>query len=267
MVGCETCTGLNSLDLQGNRSLALDTDFPFCELLSFAAQTSYYLIDKSNLAIMTILNRVSLSKQIKEALLERILSHELKPGDRLIELKIAEEMQTSQAPVREALRELEAIGLVENQRNRGARVRAIDQQELAEIYAVRAELEALAGELVARDAPETGKALKSCYQNLLKCAEKGNSKRFTELNSQFHRTIVENSGNRTLKDTWQSLHVLSRTWVNISRSSADLVPIAKSHLPIVEAITNGDTTAARAESWKHVKEHAPIPDDDMEAAI
>ena len=68
-------------------------------------------------------------------------------------------MQTSQAPVREALRELEAIGLIETQRNKGARVRIIDEGELAEIYSVRAELEALAGELVASRSPGTAKDL------------------------------------------------------------------------------------------------------------
>ena len=85
------------------------------------------------MAEVAVINRASLSQQIRDALLERIVSGSLKPGDRLIELKIADEMQTSQAPVREALRELEAIGLIETQRNKGARVRIIDEGELAEI--------------------------------------------------------------------------------------------------------------------------------------
>ena len=67
--------------------------------------------------------------------------------DRLVELKIAAEMATSQAPVREALRELEAMGLIETLRNKGARVRVITDEELRQIYDVRAQLEAYASAL------------------------------------------------------------------------------------------------------------------------
>ena len=66
--------------------------------------------------------RSSLSTQIREHLMQQILSGTLRPGDRLVELRIAAELNTSQAPVREAVRELEAIGLVETRHNKGARM-------------------------------------------------------------------------------------------------------------------------------------------------
>ena len=99
---------------------------------------------------MNGLSRDSLPSQIKDRLLQRITDGTLQPGERLVELKIAAEMETSQAPVREAIRQLEAMGVVETQRNKGARVRMVSRDELKEIYDVRGQLEAYAAELATR---------------------------------------------------------------------------------------------------------------------
>ena len=206
------------------------------------------------MAQTAVLNRTSLSEQIRDALLERIVSGVVKPGDRLIELKIAEEMQTSQAPVREALRELEAIGLIESQRNRGARVRILDENELAEIYLVRAELEALAGEIVARRAPDTSIKLKKIVERMKKAAASKDIRKFAKLNSDFHGTIVHATENATLLKLWEGLDVCSRTWVNMSLTATDLRDVTKSHLEIVDAIAKGAATEAREASWRHVRD-------------
>ena len=87
------------------------------------------------------LTRTVLREQIRELLLERILKGELQPGDRIVELQIAQEFGTSQAPVREALSELQSLGFVVYEPYRGTRVRRITEEELAEIYPVRAALE------------------------------------------------------------------------------------------------------------------------------
>lgn len=209
------------------------------------------------MAQAAVINRASLSQQIRDALLERIISGTMQPGDRLIELKIAEEMQTSQAPVREALKELEAIGLIETQRNRGARVRIIDEKELAEIYAVRAELEALAGEIVALKSPGIAKDLKKIVAKMEKAASKGDERSFASMNSEFHSTIVQASENSTLLHLWESLSVRSRTRLNMSRSVADLQKLATSHMDIVDAIANSNASEARTVSWRHVRDNAP----------
>jgi len=116
----------------------------------------------------TPLPRASLSQQIRDQLLERIMRGELAPGNRLIELKIAAEFSTSQAPVREALRELEAVGVIETLPNKGARVRTISNEELRELYEVRAQLESYATQLVA----ELGIPLKSKLKEALKTMRK-----------------------------------------------------------------------------------------------
>jgi len=204
-----------------------------------------------------VINRASLSQQIREALIERILSGVLKPGDRLIELKIAEEMQTSQSPVREALRELEAIGLIKTERNRGARVRILDSKELAEIYMVRAELEALAADIVATQAPEIAIKLEKIVARMKTVADKGDIKKFVALNSEFHETIIQATGNDTLLRIWKGLDVSSRTWVNMSLTAANLPDFVDPHIEIANAIAKGDSAAAREVSWRHVRESKP----------
>src|SRR5919107_3783472 len=94
-------------------------------------------------------NRAMLRDQIKAVLLERILDGRYSPGERVVETRVAEEFGVSQAPVREALRELEILRLVVSQPFRGARVKELRQEEIAEIYPVRAALEEVAARAAA----------------------------------------------------------------------------------------------------------------------
>src|SRR4051794_33608712 len=82
-----------------------------------------------------------LRDQIKDVLLQRILDGVYASGDRIVEIRVAEEFGVSQAPVREALRELEILRLVVSEPFRGARVKEVRPEEIAEGYPVRAALE------------------------------------------------------------------------------------------------------------------------------
>ena len=93
--------------------------------------------------------RESTSARLRTLILQRIIDGQYPPGHRLKELQLAREFNTSQAPVREALRELEATGIIESEPHRGSRVRTVSERELGEAYKVRAVLEQLAGELAA----------------------------------------------------------------------------------------------------------------------
>src|ERR1700723_3911970 len=95
------------------------------------------------------LRRDSMAERVKQDLLRRIMSGELSPGTRLIELHIAKELNTSQGPVREALCELEALELVVTEPYKGSRVREVTPQDMREAYMVRAALEEMAGQLAA----------------------------------------------------------------------------------------------------------------------
>jgi DNA-binding GntR family transcriptional regulator len=93
------------------------------------------------------ISRSVLADQVKDRLLQDILAGRYPPHSRIVETRVARELGTSQAPVREALRGLEALGVVEILPFRGARVRQPSLPELLEAYAVRSELEALGARL------------------------------------------------------------------------------------------------------------------------
>lgn len=203
------------------------------------------------------LPRVSLPQQIRDQLLDRIMTGALQPGDRLIELKIASEFSTSQAPVREALRELEVLGVIETIPNKGARVRTISNEELRQLYDVRAQLESYAALLVTQNAIPVKSKLKAALKSMKRAAREGDSIAFASHNSLFHRTIVEASGNKVLLELWETLNVQSRTMTNVSRTRRNLMQLADSHLAIIDAIAAGDVDEANALSKAHVLANRP----------
>ncbi len=215
----------------------------------------------------TPLNRISLSNQIRDLLLKRIMTGALKPGDRLIEMKIATEMSTSQAPVREALRELETMGVIESLRNKGARVRIITNEELRQLYDVRAQLEAYATGLVTELKIPLKSRLTESVKLMKKAARAGDSVEFAESNTLFHRIIIEATGNQVLLELWETLNVKTRTMVNVSRSSRSLIELAESHQAIIDAIRAGNPKKSDAVARDHVLKNKPAADmvDDRQA--
>src|SRR5262249_48313484 len=143
--------------------------------------------------------------QIKDLLLERILNGTYKPGERLIELQIAEELKTSQAPVREAFRYLEAMRVIETEPYKGTRVRAITDQELKDSSQVRAALEQLAGELAAPHLKDATKELEAEARQFMAAARKKDFAAYSEHDIAFHRLIVEAAGNELLRTVWESV--------------------------------------------------------------
>ena len=86
--------------------------------------------------------------RIRRTLLKRISEGVYRPGERLKEMKLAQEFEVSQAPVREAFRELEALGIVVSRRYHGTHVREISSKENREIYELRGYLEEIAVQLI-----------------------------------------------------------------------------------------------------------------------
>ena len=199
------------------------------------------------------LHRTNLHEQIKEILLQRILSGEYKPGDRLIEMQIAQEFDTSQAPVRESLRELEALGFVESEPYRGTRVRAITKAELAEIYPVRAALEEVAARVAAVRLAGNVKALETELAAMHSAADKDDLFEQVQHDVEFHRLIVEASGNRVLQDAWRSLRIEARTLISVLKTHIGGHEIAEMHRPVLEALAEGNPEKAGALLRKHIE--------------
>jgi DNA-binding GntR family transcriptional regulator len=210
------------------------------------------------------LTRTVYREQIKEALLERILNGVYPPGERIVETRVAREFGVSQGPVREALRELESLRLVVSEPFVGVRVRAVSPEELGEIYPVRSGLE----EVAARTAPlrldGAVRPLEIEIDAMRRAADAGDVHAFMPHDLQFHRLIVEASGNGTLLELWTSLHLEARTMITFLRYG-DLHFIAESHLPILHGLRARDperTATALREHFEYYARFVTQPDGD-----
>jgi DNA-binding GntR family transcriptional regulator len=201
------------------------------------------------------LTRTMYRAQIKEVLLERILNGAYQPGDRIVETRLARELGVSQGPVREALRELESLRLVISEPFVGVRVRAITPEELGEIYPVRSGLEEIAARTAAQRFVGAVEPLERELEEMRRIAAFGAVHDFMLHDVQFHRLIVEGSGNRTLLELWTSLHVEARTMITFIRYG-DLHAIAESHVPILEALRAGDAERSSASLRQHFEYYA-----------
>ena len=139
--------------------------------------------------------RQCMSDRIRQVLAERIFDGTLKAGDRLVELEIAKEFDTSQTPVREALRELESLRLVDCVPYRGTRVREISEREMVEAYTVRGALEQLAAELAAPRLQRNVIGIRESLEKIHDAARKGDIEAYARHNMEFHRAIVLASDN------------------------------------------------------------------------
>jgi DNA-binding GntR family transcriptional regulator len=192
-------------------------------------------------------------------ILQRIVSHDYPPGARLVETRIAQELGVSQAPVREALRDLEQLGCIVHEPFRGCSVRAFSADELLEAFPVRAALEALAARLAAeRISEDELLRLAELLETMRAAARHGDDHEQSQANARFHATIVRAARNATLERQWKLLEPFSRTYITVSRPGLDLRALTERHVPILEALRTRDPDAAAAAMHRHLMEAAEM---------
>jgi DNA-binding GntR family transcriptional regulator len=199
-----------------------------------------------------VLQRDSMAERVKQNLLQRIMSGELRPGHRLLELHIARELNTSQGPVREALCELESLELIVTEPYKGSRVREVTPQDIREAYMVRAALENLAGQLAAPHFKGSTGLLKKTATAILGAARKQDSAAYARHDIHFHRLIVEGASNRILLRTWDSLAFEVRLQLWLSQRNIDLTTVQEPHWKIIEALEQGNGRRAGELLRKHI---------------
>jgi DNA-binding GntR family transcriptional regulator len=193
----------------------------------------------------------ALGVRIRETLVERIARGHYAGGERLVELKLAEEFGTSQLPVREALRDLEMAGLVTSRPRRGSFVKPHLAKALHEIYRVRGALEEAAAREATPKLAGDVSVLQAHIDGMSKAAQSNDRDGMVFHSMAFHRAIVAAAGNELLLKLWDSLHLEIHTRVTVSEAGIDLAAAAESHQPIVDAIARGDTEAACRLSREH----------------
>lgn len=203
------------------------------------------------------LSRSVLASEVKDRLLQDILSGRYPPHGRIIETTVARELGISQAPVREALRGLEATGVVEILPFRGARVRRPTTQELLDAIDVRAELEILGARLAVPQMSDADlAALLAEGDELRRAADSGDRHVMAIADTRFHGRIVSLSGNATLLRIWRSLEPFSRTYITAAIPGVDVHWTAALHWPILEALRQRDVNGVVAALRQHFERAA-----------
>jgi len=201
-----------------------------------------------------VISRPVLRDQIKNVLLERILDGTYAPGERIVEIRLAQELGVSQAPLREALRELELLRLVESEPFRGSRVRGALPEEIVEIYPVRAALEEVAARAAAPRLAGSAEPLAHEVESMRAAAAAGDVHQFVRHDVAFHRVLVAASGNRTLVEIWEGLHVDLRTRLTLTQRHGELAEVAEAHVPLMEAVQAGDGRRAGRLLRAHIED-------------
>jgi len=143
--------------------------------------------------------------EIRDAIAARILDATYPAGTRLKELALAREFNVSQAPVREALRELAALHLVETEHYRGTRVRSLDLPELAEAYELRFLIEEAAVRRGVRASAADLDRLEDEIHTMERLARQKDFDAYLDAAMRFHRQLVAISGNRLFLRAWESM--------------------------------------------------------------
>lgn len=192
-----------------------------------------------------------MQKDAYTLILEAIDGGVYRPGDRLVESELAERFGVSRTPVREALQRLETQSMLARD-GRSLIVASLDHNQLAELYVVRAELEALAAKLAARHAtPEEVKVLRDMVAE--DRAHIGNPQALSRANRRFHKQIHLASHNRYLVQQLDLVHrsmaLLAST--SLAAEGRGATALAE-HQAIVDAIGAGDGDGAQAALRAHI---------------
>ena len=199
-----------------------------------------------------------LREEIRDCLIDDILAGRLLPGTRLVETRLAQRFGVSQAPVREALRDLELFGFVVSSPFRGTQVRRMSAQDLIEAYPIRGAIERLAARAAATRIDEPTLAhLDALIVVMRDAARRRDQNAHVNADFAFHYTIVKASGNRMLEQIWQTLRLAMTTRVTHSMSQMthrSLREIGERHAPVLAALRARDPDRAEAAMRAHIEE-------------
>ncbi len=188
-----------------------------------------------------------LSDQVYERLRAAIISEELSPGTKLVELELASQMGTSQGPVREALQRLERDGLVEHRARSATFVTTISTDEMYELFSVRSQIEGFAiRRTIQKITPDQCTELNGLILKMEQAGSVRDMVSLAQYDMQFHRNLIEWSGSTGLLRAWTSLSSQIQRFLVQSHPVyfPDFAEVGTRHQPIVDALGRRDSEAA-----------------------
>jgi DNA-binding GntR family transcriptional regulator len=212
-------------------------------------------MNRSTKPLFQPLTRDALSQQIASMLTDAIVSGQLKPGDRVAESVIARDLGVSRAPVREAGRLLESAGLLVSKANRGFFVRKMDSEDLDSLYELRLCIEREAAARVVRENRVAGiiDRLRHQIDEMVDSSKDSQLIFQIGVDLQFHRLIVEQSGNARFLSVFDKLaSEIQVCTALIERVFDEPGLVARNHYLIIDALTSGNVHEARAAMDHHI---------------
>lgn len=196
-----------------------------------------------------------LRELVFEAIREAIIDGRLKPGERLMEIQLAEDLGVSRTPVREAIRKLELEGFVVMIPRKGAYVADISLKEISDVFEIRSALEGLAAELAAeRASDERIEQMERCLVELSGVIEARDLKGIVEVDSCFHETLYASSRNERLSQILSLLREQIQRFRTRTMTHPERMKVAlDEHRAIVEAVAVRDAEQARRLAEEHIQ--------------
>ncbi|MCD6400999.1 MAG: GntR family transcriptional regulator [Anaerolineales bacterium] len=209
--------------------------------------------------IPVIPKRLLLREQVKTHIVNSVMTGEIKPGERLIESTLARQLGISQAPVREAIRDLVMMGFLETEPYKGATVQEFSHKDLHEMYAVRAALESLAAREAASHLTDKDlEKLREIYQAMLTAAQDDDIQKTSALNNDFHEYIIHVSGNKMINRLWHTLQLGHWTYYSARRSDLGLEALVERHEDLIKALETRNPQTAMNAMRRHIESVEPV---------
>lgn len=192
---------------------------------------------------------------IFDTLREAIIMGELKPGERLMEVHLADKMGVSRTPVREAIRKLELEGLVTMLPRKGAFVSIVTAKDIMDVLEVRASLDGLATALSAERIKDSElRELEAVHNQFIESVEKNNLNGTIKKDVEFHDIIYRSSGNeRLIQLAFKLREQIHRFRVIYLKDFGSTINIVGEHVSILKAISDRDTDIASKLAREHIK--------------
>lgn len=200
---------------------------------------------------MEKINRGPLSSQVYETLKESIIKGDIKPGTRLTEKIVVEQLGVSSTPVREAFRRLNTEGLIEMIPYKGVRVKSIDVADLVEVYSCRAMFEKHSIKLAIEN--YTADFIEDLKDIIEHSKDAQTQTDYVNYNTQFHNRILKQANNSRLVNFVKQLEdVILHNRMHSSYSEERKKEINKEHEEIINAISKLDSESAEAYMEQHI---------------
>lgn len=195
--------------------------------------------------------RETLRSNIKDYIQQQIAEGVYRPGERIVETRLAKELSVSQAPVREAMLELAAIGMLEERPYSGTYVRNFSVAEIEDIFETRAFVEEYAAKRAAKRATEEQL---SAMRKVLERMDRGQGlQEFVHLDKEFHGLVMEAAGSPALKRVWKLLRMAEWTYLCAAITAFSLDELIDQHWKIFRYLESREDSSAGAYMFLHIK--------------